>query len=342
MKKIKSIGIFGNPKNELAVDAAKRAVKLLDKKKIPFQVAEEFPFVKKDLTSIEGFDCDLIIIFGGDGTLLHLLRHMSHKPTPVLGVHCGLVGSLMELNNINFEKNFLDVLEGKFAIEKRARLQAEVDGKKLQPSLNEIVLVSTKTITTVRYDLWIGGKFMGSDAGNGIIAATPTGSTAYALSAGGPVLMPDTKSFLLQPIDSLKNSRKYVVNENAEIKILRIIAAHPCEVVIDGQYHAQVKKEIKIKKSKTPAVFVRMLQPQAPQEKILELKMQNLNPGAKFIYKMLELRGGMTVRELSEETKLPSRTLNRTLNLLVKKQIIVKRKVGNARSYYTLNKRMVY
>ena len=132
---------------------------------------------------------DLLIVFGGDGTLLGSARNILEYETPILGINLGAVGFLTDVNIDNFESIIQDILQGNYDIEERSLVSANFLDKTLF-GLNEIVIHSGSYAQLMRYQLSVDGKPVYEQRSDGLIIASPTGSTAYALSAGGPVLHP--------------------------------------------------------------------------------------------------------------------------------------------------------
>jgi len=343
------IGISGFFKNKLAIKTAKHFVKLALNEKVEVVVSSEFP-IDKTLKSVElqDFDVDLLFVFGGDGSVLHVFRELGVKQLPVMGVNCGELGYFMDLDSKNFAARLPLIFQGNFVVEKRNRLEGTVDGEKLPFALNEYVITATKSATLMRYSLNIDNNFLWKDSADGVIVATPTGSTAYSLSSGGPIASFDTNVLLINPINSMAHTNRLAVNENSVMKIFNINASSTCELVVDGQERFKVKDEVLIRKSNFPALLARLQDSRFSffrkktylAESSLEDKMKNASPSAKFVFKVLELENSLTQKEIINITKLPVRTVRRALDDLLKKEIITKRPfISDPRQdIYILNK----
>lgn len=168
--------------------------------------------------------CDLLIVVGGDGSLLNAAHAAVEDEIPVLGINRGKLGFLTDILPTELEK-IKDILEGKFILEERFLLEATVKlndqiiGK--DDALNEAAMIPDAIPHMVEFEIYIDGKFVCSQDSDGLIAATPTGSTAYALSGGGPILHPQLDAIVLVPMfpHSL-NNRPIVVEGNREISII--------------------------------------------------------------------------------------------------------------------------
>ncbi|MFC1787015.1 NAD(+)/NADH kinase [Halobacteriota archaeon] len=209
-------------------------------------------------TPIDKMHVDMIIAVGGDGTVLRTLQLLS-KPTPILGINVGEVGFLVEVAPEKAEKVISKALEG-FEVDHRQRLDIIVNGEKLPPATNEAAIVTSRPAKILQFQIIIDEHELDTIRADGLILATPTGSTAYSMSAGGPIVDPKVDAFIIVPLAPFKlSARPWVVPANSEIivKLLRLKKA--ATIVIDGQYSKVVKKGdiIKFTKAKEPALFVK-------------------------------------------------------------------------------------
>ncbi|MCD6414013.1 MAG: NAD(+)/NADH kinase [Candidatus Diapherotrites archaeon] len=279
-----------------------------------------------------GREADMVFVFGGDGTLLQVLQAMGENPIPVLGINCGELGFLMEVNYSNFKKFLPSILNGRYALEKRNRLI--LSGKKPFYALNEFVVCPSKSATLVRYILRVNGEQIWRDSADGLVIATPTGSTAYALSAGGPVITHDSQVYEIVPNNSVNQARRaMIVPKDAVTEIEVMDCPGECNVIIDGKTRIKCKDHIKITTSDKPALFVRLF----PSYTVLSSKMKKKvdvfgnhairgeSPSSKFILKVIEFEGPLTQKEIIKATQLPARTIRRNLERLIKKGLIIKK-----------------
>ncbi len=246
MKKIKKIAITGRIQNSLAVSTAKNVIEFLEEEKISFEVDSFFPVIKKN-RDLNKIDSDLVLCFGGDGSLLHAFHELK-KNVPVLGINCGSRGSLCAIAKEDWESELPKVIFGKIEVEKRSRLKVFVDGKIVGEALNEALIVPLKPGRLLKYRVSVDNNDLGLEADDGLIVATPTGSTAHAQSAGGPNITPSAQVFVVvrvNPIDL--NRRPLVVNDHSKIKLFQIEQT-PVSVILDGQLHFSAKKEVLIVK----------------------------------------------------------------------------------------------
>ncbi|MBI4356656.1 MAG: NAD(+) kinase [Gammaproteobacteria bacterium] len=168
---------------------------------------------------------ELIIVIGGDGNLLNAARALSLSKTPVLGIHRGHLGFLTDIHPTALEEELLEVLSGQYYQEKRFLLSLRIEhqGKVTATgnALNEVLLSHGSVSKMIEFEVYIDEQFVYSERSDGLITATPTGSTAYALSADGPILHPSLDAIVLVPLcPHTLSSRPIVVEGNRRIKLV--------------------------------------------------------------------------------------------------------------------------
>jgi NAD+ kinase len=168
---------------------------------------------------------DLVIVIGGDGTMLNIARTFAPHQVPMIGVNQGRLGFLTDLTLDNMQDTIATMLEGKFVTEQRLLLTASVmrDGKEIFSGLafNEVVVHRSSISSMVEFEVRIDGEYLYNQRADGLIVSTPTGSTAYALSAGGPIIHPGLDVLELVPVcpHTLSN-RPLVVKSSAVLELL--------------------------------------------------------------------------------------------------------------------------
>lgn len=171
-----------------------------------------------------GTRIDLIVAVGGDGTMLHAARLASPHGVPVLGVNRGRLGFLADIGPADLRQRLDQVLEGQFVRDVRAMLQARIMSA-TQPdrrchALNDVVLMKWRTGRMLDFETWIDDRYVNTHGGDGLVVATATGSTAYALSCGGPILYPELEAVVLAPIcPHTLSDRPIVVRSSSTIEI---------------------------------------------------------------------------------------------------------------------------
>ena len=229
----KTIGIIGKHGDPHAGGVLRELLGYLDRCELATLLDEVSLGAATDLAEGRSFasretlgkDCDLVIVVGGDGTLLNAARSMVDFGVPLLGINLGRLGFLTDITPVALIDSLDQIFAGNFQEEKRDLLQARVmrDGKKINESaaFNDVVVHTCNVARMIEYDLHIGGKHVNTARSDGMIVSTPTGSTAYALSGGGPILHPSLSALVLVPIcPHTMSYRPIVVDANNTIEII--------------------------------------------------------------------------------------------------------------------------
>ncbi len=255
----KKIGIIVNRKRKDIFYYLSSLIKWLQEKKIEVLLT---PLIGKEcscneLIADEGRinKADLIISLGGDGTFLRAARVFSPHNIPLLGINLGGLGFLTEISISNFQQELGEILNGNYKIEKRLMLKTSIirEGKKIKSflSLNDIVISERALSRLINLKTSISGEFVTTYSADGLIISTPTGSTAYSLSAGGPVVYPDLEVIILSPICAHTLAvRPLIVSQNNEIEVILEPPFGEVMLTIDGQIGFNLKEKDKIKVSK--------------------------------------------------------------------------------------------
>lgn len=167
---------------------------------------------------------DLIFVIGGDGTLIRAARDTASKNVPLIGVNLGTLGYLCELEEATVFSAIDQIMEDKFMLEDRMRLNGYVvlSGRQLgdQTALNDIVIHRSGALQLVRLVVYVNGQYLNTIEGDGVIVCTPTGSTGYNLSAGGPIVDPKARMILITPINShALNAKSIVIGAEDEVVV---------------------------------------------------------------------------------------------------------------------------
>lgn len=203
---------------------------------------------------------DMILAIGGDGTLLRVSKWCAKNKIPILGINMGKLGFLTEAEPHDFDELATNLLQGNYTVEKRTMLCATVEKKKYL-ALNEIVITRSNVAKMITINVNIDKDRVDTHYCDGFIVCTPTGSTAYSLSAGGPVISPTANVFSLTPINSHSmHSRPIVIGNNEQIEITLSGKADDAAVIADGKNVCNLNgnSRIKINKAKVNALFIRL------------------------------------------------------------------------------------
>lgn len=170
-------------------------------------------------------DVDCAIVLGGDGSILQAAREIAGRNIPILGVNMGTLGFLAEASPADMEKAIDRIVSGDYEVSHRMMLSATVEdetgGKRLSPALNDITISRSGKFQIINFSIFVNGQLLCNLNADGIIVATPTGSTGYNLSAGGPIVEPEAKLLLLTPICAhTLNARSIVLNAEDVIEVV--------------------------------------------------------------------------------------------------------------------------
>ena len=250
---INGINIKGDKKKTL-----NKLVGLLEKKNIDVFVSQDlsksflnniFPVYNKQNLS----EFDFIISFGGDGTLLNTITHVGSSNTKILGVNIGKLGFLSYDVSDVFEKILDDLINKKYTLEKRSLVTISNKREIISDdfALNEISVIKKDSSSMIKIHCYINNKFICTYWSDGLIVSTPTGSTGYSLSCGGPILTPDTNNLLITPISPHNlGLRSIIISDNSKIKLKIEDQGFNFLVSMDSRsYTFKGQQELDIKKS---------------------------------------------------------------------------------------------
>ena len=201
--------------------------------------------------------CDLVITLGGDGTLLTAARALVDKKIPLLGINLGRLGFLADVSVSDFEQHLSAVIAGRYTVESRFFIEGEIEGPDRSSSrniaINDIILHSHESLRMIEYEVYSDGNLIHKQRADGVIVTTPTGSTAYALSGGGPIMHPSLETLAIVPIcpHTLSN-RPIVLPANQEIEIRLSEAGSIAQINYDGQSAAIIDADDRVRIKRYP------------------------------------------------------------------------------------------
>lgn len=201
------------------------------------------------------FDADFVVSLGGDGTFLKAANKVGARGIPILGVNMGRLGFLADVLPSEVEAAFDEIYNGNYRIETHSVIKLEVEGEELEMSpyaLNDIALLKRDSASMISVRCSINGHFLVTYQADGLVIATPTGSTAYNLSNGGPIIVPSANNLCLSPVapHSL-NIRPIVINDDSVIELEVESRSHYFLVAVDGR-SAKLREGTKLKIRKAP------------------------------------------------------------------------------------------
>ncbi len=260
-KKFKTIAIYSTAKDKRTLDIARHCCEVLKNKGARVIFTSQFKGVVDSRREIIWQDAniikkaDLLLSIGGDGTMLSSARKYGSQGLPILGVNLGNLGFLSDIAPEEISFGLVEVISGKYKEDQRIFLKASLDNlSKEKIALNELVIHSGNIAQLMEYELSIDNQFVYKQKADGIIFATPTGSTAYSLSGGGPIVHPQVKSIIVTPMfpHSL-SAGTLIIEENCKIKI-KILSSR-VKLSLDSHTSISLKKGDTVDISKHESTF---------------------------------------------------------------------------------------
>lgn len=261
---IRSIGIWWNPEKQNAVCTAasliesfqKRSVSVFADEKLAKETGCSDIHVTNDLSN-----CDVIVAIGGDGTLISALDSAIPGGIPLLGVNIGRLGFLAETEPAQIDDAVQALVDGEYTLDERMLLEADFGGGKCERALNEFSF-SRKggAVGITEMEIRCNGALVDRIAGDGVIVAAPAGSTAYSLSAGGPIVAPEVECILVTPVSAHSlHSRPYILPADSIVEVCCTGRRAPAEAFADGRPAGTgCVDRVLIRKAAQKALFIRL------------------------------------------------------------------------------------
>jgi NAD+ kinase len=231
------IALFPNERKPFSVEIAKDVGQFLKKKGI--QIIAEDPFIsvlQAQPLSMTPFDTiDFRISLGGDGTMLRLIHRHPDLHAPLLGINLGSLGFLADIPLDDILPSLEGLLGNEYTVQKRMMIDARTSTNETCFAANEIVLHRANNPSLIDLAIYTDGSYVNTFSADGVILSTPTGSTAYSLAAGGPIISPELDAFLITPIcPHTISNRPIVLKPNHQIEITYESSYLPLEISFDG------------------------------------------------------------------------------------------------------------
>lgn len=259
-----TFGIAGNLRKEGVPTIAQKVIQRFSSEGVDFVVEKSLSALLRRKLRIKSVGkvvsekdlpgcCDMLISLGGDGTILRLARQVAEKGTPLLGVNLGKLGFLAEVSVEDLDACLTEVLQGDYFIVERMMLQATIlKNSKTYLALNDIVVDKFGSSRVLNFETHVNGEYLATFTADGIILSTPTGSTAYAMANGGPIVTPPNRAITISPIcpHSL-TARPVIVPDDSVIRVKVVSSENRVHITADGQDELLVRPptEIRIKRS---------------------------------------------------------------------------------------------
>ena len=275
---------------------------------------------------------DCVFVLGGDKGVRNYFHRTFDSSIPVLGIsESESSGFFSQLDLKQLPSLIPRVKKMDFETENVARLGVKIDGKNVFPVLNDVAVFSSRSAMLMEHTLRVNGDEVWHDSSDGIIVSTPIGSSAYSMSAGGPMIFQDSNVFGIISVNSIDITRRpLIVSSESVIEIDEISSRLHCEVVLDGLDRYKVTKSVEATNYIPSANIIRLnkdttaISAIAKKVKLAE-ELFNMPPSSKLLLKILEYEGSMTQKELVKKTLLPDRTVRLAMSHLLEKGYVKKK-----------------
>jgi NAD+ kinase len=266
----KNIAIISKNDDNSVKDSLDTVINYLDNKKINYFLDNNSSILLNNKSSTNEEEmkskCDIAFIIGGDGTLLRSAQYLSKANIPICGINRGRLGFLVDISPDHIEENLESILSDNYSVDERISLIGTVirNGKEISKniSFNDVVIHSKDAVRMIEMDTVLDGKKLYTVNADGLVVSTPTGSTAYSLSCGGPILQPSMEALVMVPIcPHLLSNRPIVIGMNSIIEIkLSDKSQTNASVTFDGQINVPIEANDTIKITKGQ-VTLKLIQP---------------------------------------------------------------------------------
>lgn len=250
-------GIVANPEIKRSITVAERIYNYLKKDHEVLVDDKTARKLRVQGSRIEEMNVDIIITIGGDGTVLRTLQKNS---APVFAINMGKLGFLTEILPVDIESSLDRVISGNYFLDRRKKLKVVINGKRYPDCTNELVIHTAEIAKLRTYAIYIDGELLEDLRADGFIVSTPTGSTSYALSTGGPIVDPRIGAFVITYIAPFRlGSSSHVVPSSSILELHILDPKKKSVIVFDGQVQKKISRKdvIMVTESENEAVFIR-------------------------------------------------------------------------------------
>jgi NAD+ kinase len=280
---IKKIGIIANVEKEKSAEctiqlrdwALAKGITVLFEEGIAGKIGETKGMDRRELASL----VDLLVVLGGDGTILRTVRFVSEYDIPIVGINLGEFGYLTEVNLNEMFSALELIVKGEYQTEKRMMLDITIylgtETVRQQSILNDVVITRGNLSRILNLETTVNERYLTTFRADGIIISTPTGSTAYNISAGGPIVFPEQDSFIINPICPFTlTNRPIIVPDSVEIKVITWTKGQGAILTLDGQVSYTMKSGDSMIVRKSPYVTNLVSSPHRDYMEILRTKLR--------------------------------------------------------------------
>jgi len=259
MTVMKTWGIVCNPSANRAVSLAKDVCEFLSTQGnvlVESSLADETSQKSSTFREINK-NADIVVTIGGDGTILMALSEIDK---PIFAINSGGIGFLSEVESKYAIEGLKQIIAGKYNVEERAKLQVLLDGKRLPDAANEVTIQTARIAKILYLKIFVDDELIESMGADGVIIATPTGSTSYSLSVGGPIMDPTVDAMIIAPLAAFKlSARPWIVPLDRKVGVHLLPKSKETNLVVDGRFLAPVTPEssVVVTGSEKKARFIR-------------------------------------------------------------------------------------
>ena len=257
-----NIGIYANDTRDIDFIVTDKLLSLLNSQLVNCAVYNNYNHGGVKLLNLDELVnfSDIVIVLGGDGTILRVIKECAVKNVPVAGINLGHLGFLLDYNANDLDELIDCLINKNYRVENRSLIEVNCQGKTYL-ALNDIVIAKGENTKLINVTADVDSKLLDNYYCDGIIVSTPTGSTAYSMSNGGPILAPNVDALIVNPISSHSlHSRPVVVSDKSTIVLKCTKLSSNCQLVVDGVLVEKVEnnQQLNLYKSKYNASFIRM------------------------------------------------------------------------------------
>lgn len=240
---VKTVLIFPNPQKEQAYNVTYGIFEYLTQNGVSVFVSGTDEFSSIPRITEEGLrKVDLVIALGGDGTILRFVQTHSKVDAPIVGINMGSLGFLADVSVNDIYPALNELIHGNYQVQSRLTIEGYKTGEEKTSAINDIVIHRASNHCLVDLVLHVDGAYLNTFSADGIIISTPSGSTAYSLAAGGPILSPELDALVITPISPHTiSNRPIVLSSSVEIQLQYISRYNPVEITFDGQMSCKLQ-----------------------------------------------------------------------------------------------------
>jgi NAD+ kinase len=231
------VALFANMRKRESYTIAKQIIHYLQQRNVTVvsrdDEAEEISI--PPLSSVSPSEIDCLISLGGDGTILRLVHHFPHLQAPILGINLGHLGFMADVPLADLIPSLDELIAGQYRIEERVMMEGSTFSGERCFAVNEMVIHRAHNPGLIDLSIHVDGNYLNTFSADGIIVSTPSGSTAYSLAAGGPILTPELSAFVITPISPHTiSNRPIVLMPKDKIEVQYLSSSNPVEITYDG------------------------------------------------------------------------------------------------------------